>query len=108
MKAVLGLKFTDLELSEKLLATGDAELIEGNHWNDTFWGVCDGVGKNWLGILLMEIREELKKSAEELCPQCNKNVAVEYHCCPYRQEIDGEETECNCCEECQQECSDHI
>lgn len=48
------------DLATKLLATGDAELIEGNHWNDTYWGVCRGVGENHLGKLLMKIREELK------------------------------------------------
>lgn len=45
-------------LSEMLEATGDAELIEGNHWGDTFWGVCNGVGQNNLGKLLMAIRSE--------------------------------------------------
>lgn len=45
-------------LRKKLVATGDAELIEGNTWNDTFWGVCNGRGKNNLGKILMRIREE--------------------------------------------------
>lgn len=49
-------------LANKLLATGDTTLIEGNYWNDTFWGVCNGVGKNHLGELLMQIRKELKSS----------------------------------------------
>lgn len=39
-----------------LIATGDAELIEGNTWGDRFWGVCGGVGLNILGRLLMEHR----------------------------------------------------
>lgn len=43
-----------------LLATGDAELIEGNTWGDRFWGVCGGVGENMLGKLLMQVREELR------------------------------------------------
>lgn len=49
------------ELAEKLLATGGAELIEGNHWHDTFWGVDSktGAGKNWLGKILMEVRANL-------------------------------------------------
>lgn len=42
--------------------SGD-ELIEGNAWNDTFWGVCNGVGENWLGQLLMERRAELQRTA---------------------------------------------
>lgn len=40
-----------------LLRTGTAQLIESNEWGDRFWGVCDGVGANMLGILLMELRE---------------------------------------------------
>ena len=42
-----------------LLDTGGAELIEGNTWGDTYWGVCDGVGENHLGKLLMLVRDEL-------------------------------------------------
>lgn len=45
-------------LADKLEATGSEELIEGNHWGDTFWGVCNGVGQNHLGKLLMAIRNE--------------------------------------------------
>lgn len=47
------------KLLAKLLATGDAELIEGNTWGDRVWGVCDGVGENHLGKILMRIRSEL-------------------------------------------------
>lgn len=54
-------KFTQHEdLAEKLLETGDEELVEGNAWNDTYWGVCNGKGKNQLGKTLMRIREELR------------------------------------------------
>jgi len=48
-------------LSVELLATEDAEIVEGNWWNDTFWGVCRGVGENTLGKLLMEQRAFLKE-----------------------------------------------
>lgn len=59
MLELLRSKFSDPVLREKLLATGDAELIEGNnHW-DRFWGVCRGEGLNKLGKLLMRVREEL-------------------------------------------------
>ena len=53
-------KFLAPELAEKLVATGDAELIEGNIWRDTFWGVCDGVGKNNLGLILMAVRTDIR------------------------------------------------
>jgi len=46
-------------LRKKLIDTGDAELIEGNWWNDTEWGQCRGVGKNYLGIILMGVRKHL-------------------------------------------------
>ena len=60
MRQVLKSKFNqNPELREKLIATGDAELIEGNNWGDTFYGVCRGVGQNHLGKLLMEVRAEL-------------------------------------------------
>lgn len=49
------------DLGEKLLATGDQELVEGNAWGDTFWGVCNGVGENHLGKILMKIRGELSE-----------------------------------------------
>lgn len=45
------------KLTEMLLATEDAELVEGNTWGDKFWGVCDGEGENHLGKLLMSVRE---------------------------------------------------
>ena len=60
MYAVLLDKFTrHQDLRKQLIATSPNELIEGNTWNDTFWGVCDGKGKNHLGKLLMSIRQEI-------------------------------------------------
>ena len=52
-------KFESPFLSDMLLKTGKARLVHENSWNDKFWGVCRGVGLNWLGIILMEIREEI-------------------------------------------------
>jgi ribA/ribD-fused uncharacterized protein len=51
------------DLQEKLLATGDLHIEEGNHWGDTFWGTCNGVGENHLGKILMRIREELRSAS---------------------------------------------
>ena len=56
MKGLVMQKFRHPELREKLMATGDAELIEGNWWGDTYWGVCKGVGQNHLGRILMYVR----------------------------------------------------
>ena len=60
MEEALRLKFSIPEFKDKLIATGDQELIEGNDWGDTYWGVCNGVGDNHLGKLLMKIRKEIK------------------------------------------------
>lgn len=57
MELLLHQKFKDPNLRSKLVATGDAELIEGNYWGDVFWGVCEGKGENWLGKLLMRVRD---------------------------------------------------
>lgn len=55
-------KFTrNLEERQMLLNTGSARLIEGNHWGDTFWGVCKGQGENHLGRILMKVRAELSQ-----------------------------------------------
>lgn len=59
MTELLLLKFSDPELKKLLLETGDKYLIEGNDWNDTFWGVCNNRGTNFLGRLLMNIRYKI-------------------------------------------------
>lgn len=56
MRDLLRQKFARPDLRRQLLATGRRTLIEGNTWNDRFWGVCDGSGENNLGKLLMELR----------------------------------------------------
>lgn len=60
MLSLLRQKFKeDSVLGDLLWLTGKHELIEGNTWGDTFWGVCNGVGHNHLGKLLMQIRQEM-------------------------------------------------
>ena len=62
MKKVLHMKFDqNPELKERLLNTGESYLEETNWWKDCCWGVCDGVGDNHLGRLLMELRSEYKE-----------------------------------------------
>ena len=46
-------------LAEQLTATGDARLVEGNNWGDTFWGVSRGEGENWPGKLLARHRSQM-------------------------------------------------
>lgn len=63
------------DLLEKLLATRDAEIIEGNYWHDNFWGECfcgncpkekrrPKEERNNLGKIHEKIREEFKKQKE--------------------------------------------
>ena len=61
MEQLLVSKFENEWLRNKLLATGDQELIEGNYWHDTFWGVDKKTkeGFNHLGKLLMKLRKHL-------------------------------------------------
>lgn len=62
MEGLLRQKFNQPELKEKLLETGDATLVEGNTWGDTFFGVDKRKGgHNHLGKLLMKIRNEHAK-----------------------------------------------
>lgn len=57
MEEVLIAKFdSNPELKEKLISTFPNKLYEGNDWNDTFWGICNGNGYNHLGRLLMNLR----------------------------------------------------
>ncbi len=60
MYRLLMQKFRNPILRAKLMATGNATLIEGNNWGDTYWGQVDGKGFNWLGKLLMAVRMDLR------------------------------------------------
>jgi ribA/ribD-fused uncharacterized protein len=71
MEELVRQKFTRYpELKSKLLETGEATLIEGNNWNDRFYGCVydtnrnEWVGENHLGKILMKVREELKQEAK--------------------------------------------
>jgi ribA/ribD-fused uncharacterized protein len=53
------------DLAQKLLKTGNHDLVEGNCWHDNIWGDCYCLdcgnikGQNLLGKLLMQVRMEL-------------------------------------------------
>lgn len=70
MRAVLRAKFTQhLDLQKLLLATGDARLVESatiDNDVNRLWGEVNGVGRNMLGMLLMEIRDQLRAGADEI------------------------------------------
>lgn len=102
MEEIVRAKFSQHgNLKNKLLATGDAILIEGNTWNDRYWGVDirTGEGQNRLGKILMKIRKEFQdeenKTLEDIekklqmykdvsagkeviCPVCGKGTLYEY------------------------------
>jgi N-glycosidase YbiA len=64
-KALYAKVMQHAEVRQTLLNTGDATLIEHTK-NDHYWADGgDGTGKNMLGIILMEIREELKKDGAD-------------------------------------------
>lgn len=68
MYKILCKKFSNEELKRKLFDTGDAILIEGNHWHDNHWGKCYcekcllKTSENLLGNILMKIRHEISQS----------------------------------------------
>lgn len=62
MEEVVRAKFSqNPELLQRLIDTGDMDLVEGNRWHDAYWGVdlATGEGENHLGLILMKIRSEL-------------------------------------------------
>lgn len=60
MNKLIRIKFNIPELKILLLNTRNEELIETNYWNDTYWGVCNGIGENNLGKILMQVRNEIR------------------------------------------------
>jgi N-glycosidase YbiA len=64
MRQAVTAKFTQYEeLRELLLSTGDAKIVEHTE-NDDYWGDGgDGRGKNMLGRILMQVREELRAAS---------------------------------------------
>lgn len=65
MSKLVRQKFLNLQYMQLLLATNEADLIEGNYWHDNFWGDCyckkcvNIKGQNELGRLIKSIRDEL-------------------------------------------------
>jgi ribA/ribD-fused uncharacterized protein len=88
MRRVLLAKFTQHpDLAQLLLSTGHARLVEtpttDSPVNRT-WGEVRGVGKNMLGRLLMEIREELRNPVHAGSRRSNATETQSY---PVRRSI---------------------
>jgi ribA/ribD-fused uncharacterized protein len=68
MRAVLHAKFSQHDdLRDILLSTGSARLVESatvDNAVNRLWGEVNGVGKNMLGVLLMELRTRLSSPAK--------------------------------------------
>lgn len=63
MRWIVKRKFAEHpDLAAKLIGI-DGEIVEDNTWGDRFWGRVDGQGENWLGKILMEVRDELRQSS---------------------------------------------
>ncbi len=64
MRNVLRAKFTQHEdLKNLLLSTGNARLVEAGRTDNAVnrtWGEVNGKGQNMLGVLLMEVRDEIR------------------------------------------------
>lgn len=67
MEELVRIKFNMPRFKDRLKATGDAILTEGNYWHDNFWGNCICreclaiPGLNHLGKILMKVRDEISK-----------------------------------------------
>ncbi len=72
MRGVLRAKYTQhQDLRQMLLSTGDARLVESatvDNEVNRLWGEVNGVGKNMLGVLLMELRGQLREEEANWAP----------------------------------------
>lgn len=61
MLDIVRIKFkSSVRLQQLLEKTGNMEIEEGNTWGDKIWGKVNGEGLNWLGKILMQVRQELR------------------------------------------------
>lgn len=67
MRRILRVKFARAAFGQSLLKTGAARLVEKGTVSNAvnrYWGEVNGKGKNMLGVLLMEIRAELRATGQ--------------------------------------------
>lgn len=73
MKAVISAKFLQHDdLQAILLRTGQARLVESatvDNAVNRLWGEVNGVGRNMLGILLMEVRSDIRALSAQSAPR---------------------------------------
>jgi hypothetical protein len=69
MTRIVEAKFNqNIGIAQRLIDTGDAELVEEGWWHDNFWGnctcgrpQCKEAGFNQLGTILMSVRSLLQQ-----------------------------------------------
>ena len=70
MMEVLCCKFSNPEMAQMLLGTGDDYIVEGNVWHDNHYGLCikqdckkcrSTMGMNYLGDMHMQLRKALRE-----------------------------------------------
>lgn len=56
-------KFRQPKFKKLLLDTGNMNIVEGNTWNDTFFGYClkTNIGNNHLGKIIMKCRDDIRE-----------------------------------------------
>ena len=73
MGKVLIAKFSqNKDLLDELLKINGV-IVEGNTWNDTYWGVCNGKGENMLGKMLSRIRDNVLAKTKSVPPAAPEN-----------------------------------
>lgn len=75
MAKALHAKFSNLALFAQL-KTIKEDIEQTNYWYDRFWGVCKGEGKNILGKMLMNIRDN-DNNYEKLIEYINNELIKE-------------------------------
>jgi len=111
MEKLLKQKFNVEKFKQKLLATDNAKLVEGNWWHDNYWGICkcdkckiayvNKKDKNQLGLLLMEIRNSLQPIVCHTGGARGADMLFENECLKYNIDViaysfDGHSTKSTC------------
>jgi ribA/ribD-fused uncharacterized protein len=90
MRKVLKAKFTQHEdLKALLLSTGNARLVEAGRTDNAVnrtWGEVNGKGQNMLGVLLMEVRDQIK-AQEAMVPKARTKKAKQVSNTPTRDAV---------------------
>lgn len=96
MHGIVSDKFTrNPELREFLRQTDPSKLVEVNSWGDTFWGVCNGKGSNWLGRILQEVQQQLSRVVHNRRAQYDVLIARPgFWGNPFRVGVHGARGEC--------------